>query len=302
VSAGGVKDLVPGPVRRRVGPPLRAVRHPIDVPRHRLLTSRFRLLPDFLVIGAAKAGTSSAFFALKHHPSVVPPTTKELGFFDLHFANGVGWYRAHFPSMLERLRASRPGGPGLVTFEATPAYLFHSHAARRAAAIVPSTRLVAVLRDPVDRAYSHYWHHRRDGKETLSFEEAIDREEERIGEDLRRAEADEWHTSMALQTYSYLARGRYAEQLERWLRHFPRERLLVLFSERLYGDPAGVLRQLLEFLELPAWEPAEHVHRNPGGYEEDMRPETRQRLASYFAPHNQRLADLLGEDPGWLSA
>src|SRR3954451_5245292 len=116
--------MVPSSVRHRIRPGVRSLPQPDGLPRHRLMTAPLRVLPDFLVIGAAKAGTSSLFYALKNHPAVFPPMTKELGFFDTHWHHGVGWYRAHFPTTRERARALAPGGPGFSTFEATPYYLF----------------------------------------------------------------------------------------------------------------------------------------------------------------------------------
>ena len=293
-----VRSFVPPTVRRRVGPPVRAWRARGELPRARLATAPLRVLPDFLVIGAAKAGTSSVFYALKHHPTVHPPITKELGYFDLHYAYGDGWYRAHFPTFGDRRRAIR-AGHGFATFEATPYYLFHPHAARRAAATVPTAKVVALLRNPVDRAYSHYQHHRRDGKERLTFEEAIEREGERIDAELHRTVADEWYRSDALQTFSYLARGRYAEQLEVWFRHFPREQVLVVRSEDLYDEPGEVFERMLDFLGLPAWAPDQYVRRNEGGYREDMAEGVRRRLSEHFAPHNERLYELLGTDMQW---
>jgi hypothetical protein len=278
---------------------VRALRDPVDVSRRRLVTGPARVLPGCLVIGAAKAGTSSLFFALKQHPAVSPPCTKEVGYFDLHYAHGDGWYRSHFPTRAERRRAL-DHGRGFLTLDATPYYLFHPHAARRAAATVPGARIIVLLRDPVERAYSHYHHHRRDGKEHLSFEEAIDREPERIADELARTIDDEWYVSPALQTYSYLARGRYAEQLERWWAWFPRDRVLVLRSEDLYEDPSRMYRDVTAFLDLPAWEPPAHERRNEGGYQEPMAPSTRALLAERFAPENERLANLLGRDLGWM--
>lgn len=275
-------------MRRTLGSFRRAVLSPIDIPRSRLLTSPARRLPDLLVIGAAKAGTSSMFYALKHHPAVRVPSTKEVSFFDLHFALGVPWYRAHFP---------RAGGA--FTLDATPYYLFHPHAPRRAAGVVPDAKILVLLRNPIDRAYSHYQHHRRDGSEDLSFDEALDREHERIAEPWRRTVEDEWFVSMDLHRFSYLARGRYAEQLERWLSYFPREHLLVERSEDLYADPGSVFRRVTSFLDLPSWEPDVYVHRNAGGYSQEIGSDTRARLRRYFAPYNEQLYDLLGVDLRW---
>lgn len=154
-------------------------------------------------------------------------------------------------------------------------------------------KLIALLRNPVDRAYSQHQMNVRKGIEPLSFDEAIAAEPERLrGSD--RSDED----SRTASYFSYLGRGRYAEQLQRWFDHFPRERLLILKSEDFFHNPEAGVQRTLDFLNLPPWHPTTYKVHNPGDYD-DMPPETRARLSAYFAPHNHRLYDLLGEDVGW---
>jgi hypothetical protein len=243
-----------------------------------------RALPGAMIIGGMKCGTSSLHNYLTQHPEVIAPLRKEVHYFDLHYARGEAWYRANFG-----LQAA----PGL-NLDSSPYYLFHPAVPRRAHALVPDAKLIVLLRDPVRRAYSHYWHERDKGREKLSFEDAIAAEDERIGvahEQLARGEVEH---SADHQFFSYLARGRYAEQIERWLAQYPREQMLVLRFEDLAREPLLVLNRTLEFLGLAALAGARLEARNTRQYP-PLSNATAERLAREFEPHNARLEQLLGE-------
>jgi Sulfotransferase domain len=251
-------------------------------------TARWRPLPDFLVIGAQKAGTTALYAYLRWHPGVTGPSWKEVSFFDRHWWRGEAWYRGQFP-----LRS----GQRLVG-EASPSYLFHPLAPERVRSLVPDAKLVALVRDPVDRAYSHYQHEVALGREPLSFEDALGAEEERTRGEVERLVADPRAFSHAWWDHTYAVRGRYADQLEGWLEVFPREQLLVVPSEDLGERPAETYAAVLAFLGA---EP--HTLRDyPRVFEreyEPMRPETRAALAATFAEPNRRLEQLLGRSLGW---
>jgi hypothetical protein len=254
-------------------------------------------LPDFVIIGAQKGGTTFLYDLLSQHPLVEPAAKKELHFFDHRFDFGVEWYSRCFP------RPRWEGGRRTITGEASPYYLFHPHAARRAAEVVPEARLIALLRNPVERAYSHHQQLVRKGGEPLGFEEAIVAEEARLRDERDRMLEDEHYASFEHQRLSYLSRGIYVDQLLRWSEFFDREQMLVLKAEDFFKNPRDTLMLVLEFLGLPGWEPAaeelEGAKRNEGGYEREMDPATRKRLEEYFEPHNNRLYDFLGTDFGW---
>lgn len=263
-------------------------------------TSALRPLPHFLIVGAQKAGTTSLYSYLRRHPGISGPLWKEVSFFDRHFPRGEAWYRGHFPTLIRRAYVRRRHGLDLIVGEASPSYLFHPLAAERVAALLPEVRLIALVRDPVDRAFSHHNHEVALGREPLSFEDALAREEERMRGELERIQADPRYFSQAWWNHTYLARGRYAEQLERWLAVFPRERLLVLASEDLSADPAGVYARTLEFLGARPHELDSYPRLLEREYE-DMRPETREQLADYFAEPNRRLYELLGRQLSWTT-
>jgi len=264
----------------------------------RILTGPIRLLPDFIIIGAQKCGTTSLYRYLMQHPCVVPPFRKEVHFFSIHFGRGLTWYQSHFPSFLYKAYTRQTRGRNLVIGEASPYYIFHPVAPKRISETIPQVELIAMLRNPVDRAYSHYHHEVRKGRETLPFEAAIEREAERLAGETERMIEDENYYSFNHHRYTYLSRGIYVNQLEIWLRFFSREQILILKSEDLYADSSTVLRHVLEFLNLPAWEPKEYMNYNPAGYPR-MNPNTKKRLTDYFEPHNQRLYKYLGASFDW---
>jgi hypothetical protein len=256
-------------------------------------SSRLRPLPDFLVIGAQRCGTTSLYYYLRAHPQVLPALDKEVHFLSRHWARGESWYRAHFPL---RARKSRRSSTAPLTFEATPYYLFHPLAAGRAAELVPDAKLLVLLRDPVTRAWSHYRHMVRLGLEPLSFQEALEQEPVRLAGEVARLQSDPRYDAVRHRRYSYLARGAYAEQLKRWLHYYPPDRIMVLRSEALFDDPARCYCGVLEFLGLRAWTPPSFpVHTKASGLPRDMPAEARRRLEEHFAPANRQLEALLAE-------
>ncbi len=259
---------------------------------YRTLTAPLRRLPSVLIIGAQKGGTTSLFNYLVRHPDVLPPFGKEIHYFDLHYARGVQWYRGRFPYGY-RLRG------GVLTLDASPYYLVHPHAPERAARLLPDTKLIALLRNPVDRAFSHYQHEVRGGRETLSFGEAIEKEPERLAGEEERLRADPGYYSFNHHRHSYTRRGHYVEQLRHWVEHFPRSRLLVLQSERLFRDPAAATGAVQEFLGLRPHRGGPYQAFLQGKYRREMSPELRQRLVAYFEPHNRELYQWLGEEFDW---
>ncbi|HEX7004634.1 MAG TPA: sulfotransferase domain-containing protein [Trueperaceae bacterium] len=258
----------------------------------RTITSGARMLPSVLLIGSQKAGSTSLYRYILEHPRMLPPARKEIGFFDIYFAEGLDWYRSRFP--LERPWPA-------ATLEASTGYFDYPHAPRHIAQTLPDVRLILLVRDPVERAFSHYLHTVRMGHEPLGFEDALAAEETRTGALLARMEEDPSFYAREINYYSYLRRGRYAEHLEGWYRYFPRERLLVLQTEELAANPEGVLEKVWEFLGVPPHRPKRFERHNsaPQGKRAGMAPATRKRLEEYFAPHNRRLEQLLDLQLGW---
>jgi Sulfotransferase domain len=256
-------------------------------------------LPDFVIIGERKCGTTFLYHLLGQHPLVEPAASKELHFFDALFEEGIEWYRQCFPA------PRWEDGHKTITGEASP-YMANRSAPERMAGVVPEARLIALLRNPVERTYSDYQMVSRKDREHKTFEEAIGlRAPAEIGEERplgKEGENSEGEDANLDDDSEYLSRSRYAEHLQRWSEFFPREQILVLKSEDFFDNPRQTLKVVLEFLDLPEWEPEPsklEIKRNAGRYEDDLDPATRRRLEEYFEPHNKRLYDFLGKDFGW---
>ena len=263
-----------------------------------MATARLRILPDFIIIGAQRSGTTSLFKYLAAHPAIYPATFKEVHFFDRFFNRGVGWYRSFFPIALQRWYVTQVQRRAFVSGEATPYYLFHPRASERVAALLPHVKLIAILRNPIDRAYSQYYHEVQRGLESASFEAALQRERELLDNEQAALQADPAYYSALHQNHAYLARGRYVEQLRVWRQHFPREQLLVLQSEAFYADPADSVAQVVDFLGLPSFHLREFKKYNEMQYAE-MPAAVRVALQDYFHPYNQQLYAYLGVDWAW---
>jgi hypothetical protein len=265
-------------------------------------TSGLRMLPDFIVIGTQRGGTTSLYRYLAAHPGVAPTlVSKGVHYFDVGYERSEAWYRGHFPPRAYRSWRRHVAGQPLITGEASPYYLFHPAVPERVAAMLPDVKLIAMLRDPVKRAFSHYHHEFEGGFETLtSFEEAIDAEAGRLEGEAERLVADPGYESFEHQHHSYLARGRYAEQLEAWFTHFPRERFLIFTSEEFYRDTASIYEAVQDFLGIPRHPLVEFKTYNAHSYA-PMDAATSARLRTYFREPDRALADLIGRDPGWDS-
>ena len=217
----------------------------------RRATSRLRLRPTFLVLGAQKAGTTSLHRYLSEDPAVLRASPKEVRYFSRTYDRGDRWYRAQFPLRARRVLGRLQVGVWPAVGEASPQYLFHPLAPARVHAFDPLMKLIAVLRDPVDRAYSQYQMQLRWGYEHGSFEDALALEEAELDAELAKFYDDPPVYTTLVNRISYVARGRYAEQLERWLEFFPREQLLVLVSEELVTEPEEAMSSVARFLGIP---------------------------------------------------
>jgi hypothetical protein len=262
-------------------------------------TAGLRLLPDYLVIGAQRAGTTSLHRYLIQHPGVrTTLRTKGVHFFDTGYGRGMSWYASRFPTRLTAWYVARRHGVELRTGEASPYYLFHPLVPDRVAEHLPQVKLIALLRDPVQRAYSHYQHEVARGFERLPFEEAIDAEPARLAGETERLAAEPLYNSFEHQHHSYLARGRYAEQLDRWRARFDDEQLLVLSSERFFREPEAIFARVLDFLELPVFAPGAYEKHNAREYRQ-MGDRVRGRLLEHYREPNRRLYESIGDDFGW---
>jgi hypothetical protein len=265
-------------------------------------TADLRPGPDLLVVGAKRGGTTSLWRYLSEHPGFLPtfPKAQQIKgtyFFDEEWHRGTRWYRSHFPTeATRRLQARRLGHP-VVAFEASPYYLFHPLAPARARQVVPDALVVAVLRDPVERAFSH-WKERRNHTEDLGFAQALAAEEDRTRGEEARLVAEPQAVSMAHRHQTYVAQGCYAPMLERWFGAYGRDRVLVAASEELYGDPQGFCDLVTDRLGLPR-HPLASVAPWNAEPSADMEPAVRAALTERLTPHVLATEALLGRSLPW---
>jgi hypothetical protein len=257
-------------------------------------TAPLRMLPGFLIVGAQRCGTTSMYRALSTHPAVGKAVLhKGVHYFDMNYDRGIGWYRAHFPLAVT----------GRLTFESSPYYMFHPLAAERIAADLPGVKLIVLVRDPVERAYSAHAHELARGFETESFERAIELEPARLDREAERIAAAPGYLSHSHQHHAYLARGRYVEQLDRLGRMFGRDRIHVVDSGDFFGKPEPVYDSVLDFLGLAGAGPAERGY--PAFERHNARPRSPipeslgAELDEYFMPFDEQLTSWLGRVPSW---
>jgi hypothetical protein len=271
----------------RVKQPLRRLRAD-----YRELTAPLRGMPSVLILGVQRGGTTSLFNYLVQHPDVLTPLGKEIHYFDLHYTRGPSWYRGRFP-YAHRLRR------GALPLDASPYYLMHPLAPERAARLLPEVKLIVLLRNPIERALSHYQHEVRGGRESLAFADALDVEAARLAGEEERLAREPGYYSPEHHRHAYQRRGLYLDQLRRWTARFPRSRLLVVQSERLFRDPVATTATIHQFLGLRPHRLERYHTFLPGGYDRGMPPPLRARLVAYFDSPNRELFRWLGEEYDW---
>jgi hypothetical protein len=268
------------------------------------VTSSARVLPDFLIIGCKKGGTTSLMNWLAEHPDVARmypsfQRRKSPHYFDVNYARGEAWYRAHFPTRMSLARREHRAGRRPLVGEASPYYVFHPAAPERVGETLPDVRLIALLREPVSRAYSNYWDRVATGNEDLpTFEAAIDAEEERLQGVTPERLRDPGYYSYEHDHHTYLARGRYVEHLEPWLRDYGDDQLLVLAAEDLFHRPQDTFVTVQRFLDLPVQRLTLRPRNERRGYP-PINAETKERLDNYYRPFNRALFDVLGATFDW---
>jgi hypothetical protein len=256
------------------------------------------MLPDMIIIGAMKCGTTSLFRYLEEHPDFFPPKSKEIHYFDSNFDKGLDWYRRQFPTNVRRLKC-RLMGQRIITGEASPYYMFHPHAMGRIASILPKVKLIVLLRNPVDRAYSHYHNEIKHGRESLTFGEALESEPGRLAGEVEKMLKDERYFSVHHGHHAYLSRGIYVDQLKACRTFFQKEQFLIVDSASMSTDLQRVYDKVCAFLGLVPYTLKDWKTHNRGVYKEKMPAHLRKRLIDYYVPHNQALYDYLGMRFDW---
>jgi hypothetical protein len=242
-----------------------------------------------VIIGAQKSGTGAFYKILRQHP-LVSNREGEIHFFDIFYQEGIEWYKAQFPLISH---------PESIRIDKSPYYLFHPSVPERMHAILPDAKVIILLRNPVDRAYSQYWMNIRNDREQLSFRDAIHAESGRLaGEKERIILTGKTPQYSNHRHFSYLSRGLYIEQLRNWLNYYPIEQMFIISLTDFVKNPEKVIQETLVFLELPAYDHfnfqvgKRHVHP-------PMEPLLRKELSDYFRPFNEELEALLNRSFDW---
>lgn len=255
----------------------------------RIITSPWRKLPDFIIFGCSRSGTVALNRYLSQHPEIIMASRKEVHFFnkDVHFKQGKNWYRSFFPLKIFSEKK--------IIGEATPSYIHNPKSAKRIFEILPNVKLICMLRNPIDRAYSHYFHNiGKKGRESLEFEDAIEQENSRISYEKYNKIFD----GENFFHYSYLDRGLYLEQILEWMKIFPKEQFLFIKNEDLENNIDKTLNDIFKFLNLKPYNIPNKKKINVGNYP-PMKKDTRLKLIEFFRENNKKLANFLDIELDW---
>jgi len=265
--------------------------------KFRQCTWRFRKLPDFLIIGAMKSGTTSLYEYLSQHPQIDKPTHKEIYFFSTNqYKKGLQWYKAHFP--LKHCKDK-------LTFEASTDYIFVPNTPKRIHQRLPEVKLILLLRNPVDRAISHYYHEIQRYREHLSISEALEYEDFRLPpveslfqHDIKISN----YNNNPFIHFSYKSRGVYVNQIKRFFKYFPHNKIFIVNSEKFYSQTNDVMKQIYQFLEIDTnFLVKDMTPRNvtSNSIKTHVSEDIYKYLYDYFKPYNQELYKLLGQEYNW---
>lgn len=262
----------------------------------RWFINKDRMLPGFIIVGAQKSGTTSLYSLLSQHPELLPSKTKELHFFSGgidseidNYKKGFNWYQSHFPPVKEE-------NEGKIAFEATPIYLFNPLVASRIKKALPNVKIIVMLRNPVDRAVSHYFHEKRKSVDPLSIINALEEEEERLKPVLQAKS----YKDKAFIHYSYKSRGLYADQLKNYYKHFSPDQIHVINCDEFFYDQPLVLNKVFKFLSVDDnFIPQNIRSRNVAKNKERLDQGVYDHLKAFFLQPNKELYQLLGKDFDW---
>lgn len=257
---------------------------------HRFLLSRYRALPDFIIAGCQKGGSTSLFKYLEQNQEISTSFTKEVNFFNRSYGRGINFYKSYFPLKINN---------GRLIGESTPDYMDNPYVPKRIYKSLPNVKLIFVLRNPIHRAYSHYQMTRSFGIkfENLSFKEALERENERISE-IEKKLSDPNFYNEDYCYYNYLKKGLYSKQLLLWKEYFPEDQLLILQSEELFENPSRVMSQTEDFLGVKTSQIQTFKAYNTRSYDK-INNDDLCFLRDYYRKPNEELFEIIGKRFNW---
>lgn len=266
----------------------------------RYLTLPLRVNPDFIIIGFHKCGTTSLYNYLIQHPNIESASEKELEFFSYAYDRGMLYYKLQFPTKIKKWLIERKTKNKFLTGEASPAYSYHPYAPERIKKHLPNIKLIVLLRNPIDRAFSDYNQDiRRNWQPNIPFEEAINQDNlhyEKMIFELKNNLIK--HYNVNWKRKGYLNIGKYVIYLEKWIKLFGKNNIFFIHTSDLESSPEHILKDLNNFLGIPDIKPKNLSKKNVGKYPQ-MSKITRQNLIEYYEKYNKQLEILLGMKFNW---
>jgi len=261
--------------------------------KYHSMTASSRPLPDFLIIGAPRSGTTSLYHYLMSHPDISPPLKKEIGYFSLRYQKGEQWYRHHFPVKKKNE----------LTGEASPGYIYHPEAAKRIREVVPDAKIVAVLRDPVDRCYSGFWQQCVRDRSVISRYD-VSKFRRIITSYFDTLDDDCLYASNKYDSLNHITRGCYVSYLEPYYNLFGYDNMCVVCTEDLRNDPMSVLSRIAKFLGVSSdWYVDVNCmynrHVNQPYLYDGKNDEVIDRLRKFYEPFNHKLYRMIGQTFTW---
>ena len=240
--------------------------------------------PNFIIIGAAKCGTSSLFAYLQQHPQVLLPYKKEINFFNKHFERGINWYLAHFPAITDY--------GNFITGEATTQYIFTPEVEHRIYDTFAEVKIIIMLRNPVARTISDYYHHVNRGRETRSLKTIIKTSKDCLNQ------LNKLGSEYTIDEFNYILKSVYFYQIYRWMKIFKSSNILILNSDNFFENTAFVMNDVWQFLQLDCYSSPDYIKYNLGAYV-PVADEVKQELEELFKPYNQKLEEYLDIKFNW---
>ncbi len=245
-------------------------------------------LPNFIILGAQKAGTSSLYHYLIQHPEISSAVKKEIHFFDFKYNKGLNWYKSNFDNTKK------------ITGEATPNYFFYPNACERIYEHLPGIKLIVLLRNPVERAISHYYHNIKVKREPLDIRHAFNFEKTRLNIDYQKLKADKNYIAYHYMYFSYKAKGIYYKQLQKYFKYFNKNQFFIIQSERFFNNPELILLNLWKYLGVNEnFIPNDLEPVNKSKIKKDVPEKFYKELIEFYKPYNEKLYNLLGYEYDW---
>lgn len=263
-----------------------------------LVTSSFREYPDFFILGAARCGKSTIHNYLLQNPHVMNSFRNETSFFDINYEYGLNWYRSNFPLHQNKLQRIKKVGSPIRIGE-----VIHIHSLfvpRRIKEIIKEPKIIVLLRNPVDRAFSHFLMSRELGDENEeSFKIALKKEGRRLKENENLEKNINSFSRHNRQWFQYKSNGIYVKVLGEWLKYFSKKNMKFVSSEQLFSNSLETIQEVEDFLELPKSQILKNENTLQDVNEQKMEEKIRGELIEFFRPFNKELYSMIGIDFGW---